>query len=468
MLDRPKTPDAWPASPSPIEGAETDRTPPSLKSRDSVVFLVRSDVKKELERGKLRFEEGDTDAARLAYEQALDLDPSCPIAYFYLGFTHHELGDLELAKEYYLQAIDLDRRQTLFLEHLARLHFESGEYSVCLVRFQEARSMGPLQPISYGLMGRAFYELDRYTEAVDCLEKMLNAEEEPRLLAIARYYAILSHLKEGSLIPARKQALALLEEVECDSVILSGLADRFEAVGCLSLTRQFLLALVGEMPVVEERLLEIESLIEIAEAPLSKVYCSEEEKLLHHLHQASKSGTERTYRTLLSLWSQGSPLVRESILNYCRKFGFSLPRALIGESLAEGSLLEQAALRYTAETYQPEWTDLMLASLNHPSKEVQLAAARFLERRGSLSHVSFLDHQMEIAEGASLRRQLQRAINQIKRRHTEQNDTMAAAPVTSPRPRKGVDGDSFLRGLCWFAVGFAAVYLAIRLLLLLA
>jgi hypothetical protein len=75
---------------------------------------------------------------------------------------------------------------------------------------------------------------------------------------------------------------------------------------------------------------------------------------------------------------------------------------------------------------------------------------------------------MEIAEGASLRRQLQRAINQIKRRHTEQNDTMAAAPVTSPRPRKGVDGDSFLRGLCWFAVGFAAVYLAIRLLLLLA
>ncbi len=410
-----------------IPGIETAASPQTghwAPSKQTVIFLVRSDVKKELERGKHKFETGDLEGAKLSYESALDLDPSCGIAYFYLGFTYHEMGCHDLAKEYYLQAIDIEKKQSLFLEHLARLHFELEEYPVCLVRFQEALAAGPLQPISYGLMGRAHYELDRFAEAIDCLEKMLEIENDPRLRRIAAYYLVLSHLKDGSMVPARKRALMILEDPECDSVILSSLAERFQAAGCLSLT----LALLEKMPVEggndSERIEEVQTLLTKVESHISKLFVSDEEQVLHHLHFLSQFGTDRVYRVLITLLEMPSSLVREGVISYCRKFGYEVGQATLAEFLNGQPLLREAALLYLADTFDPSYTNLLLPYLHDPSKETQLAIARFLERRGRLEHVPELEGQMEQAVGAGLRRQIQRAINQIKRRHTEQTDKL--------------------------------------------
>ncbi len=432
-----------------------------------MVFLVRSDVKKELERGKNKFEKGDYEGAKISYESALDLDPSCAIAYFYLGFTYHEMGCHEMAKEYYLQAIDIEKKQSLFLEHLARLHFELEEYPVCLVRFQEAQAAGPLQPISYGLMGRAHYELDRYAEAIDCLEKMLELEEDPRLRRIAVYYLILAHLKDGSMVPARKRALIILNDEDCDRVILSSLADRFQATGCLSLA----LSLLEKMSLGggddSERIEEVQSLIAKVESRISKLFVSDEEKVLHHLHYLSQYGTDRIYRVLITLLEIPSPLVREAVLSYCRKFGYEVGHGILGEFLNGPPLLREAALLYLADTFDPSYTNLLLPHLHNPSKETQVAIARYLERCGRLEHVPVLEGQMDQAVGAGLRRQIQRAINQIKRRHTEQTEKLChyetpplrKPPQTTQKRRWGL--------LRWALITLIGCYLVVQVALLL-
>jgi len=453
-----------------IPGIETSTPPQSSRwspGKQSVVFLVRSDVKKELERGKNKFEKGDYEGAKISYESALDLDPSCAIAYFYLGFTYHEMGCHEMAKEYYLQAIDIEKKQSLFLEHLARLHFELEEYPVCLVRFQEAQAAGPLQPISYGLMGRAHYELDRYAEAIDCLEKMLELEEDPRLRRIAVYYLILAHLKDGSMVPARKRALIILNDEDCDRVILSSLADRFQATGCLSLA----LSLLEKMPLGggddSERIEEAQSLIAKVESRISKLFVSDEEKVLHHLHYLSQYGTDRIYRVLITLLEIPSPLVREAVLSYCRKFGYEVGHEVLGEFLNGPPLLREAALLYLADTFDPSYTNLLLPHLHNPLKETQVAIARYLERCGRLEHVPVLEGQMDQAVGAGLRRQIQRAINQIKRRHTEQTEKLfhyetpplRKPPQTIQKRRWGL--------LRWALITLIGCYLVVQVALLL-
>lgn len=436
-------------------------------TKQSVVFLVRSDVKKELERGKRKFEQGDWESAKLAYEQALDLDPGCAIAYFYLGFTHHELGDLELAKEYYLQSIDLDRKQVLFLEHLARLHFELEEYSVCLVRFQEAQAVGPLQPISYGLMGRAHYELDRYSEAVNCLEMMLGLEVESRLRRIAMYYLVLSHLRDGSMIPARKRALSILEETEIDRLILSALGDKFQGAGCLSLAASFLERMKDTAEPGTDRTEELNVQIQKAESRLAKLFSSDEEKLLHHLHFISQYGTDRIYRVILSLKEIPSPLVREAILSYCRKFGYPVEDSFLFSCLSSEPIVQEAALFYLCETFDRKYLDRLLPHLGHPSREVQLGVARFLERCGNLDHLGLLESQMDSAVGNALRRQIQRSINQIKRRHTEQTDSLihkSQPPHRLVAPRPVAPKSNWIE---WTLVSLTASYLLFRLALIL-
>jgi tetratricopeptide (TPR) repeat protein len=432
-------------------------------NKQSVVFLVRSDVKKELERGKRKFEQGDCDGAKLAYERALDLDPGCAIAYFYLGFTFHEMGGLEMAKEYYLQAIDLEKKQSLFLEHLARLHFELEEYSVCLVRFQEAQAVGPLQPISYGLMGRAHYELDRFPEAIGCLERMLEIEPDARLQRIARFYLVLSHLRDGSMLPARKRAVEILGDKECDRLVLSSLADKFQSAGCLSLALAFLDKMRDEPEEVEERIEEIQAVVSKVEARLPKVFTSDEEKLLHHLHFVSQYGTDRIYRVLGSLMELPSALAKEAVVSYCRKYGYPLDQETLGLCLRGEPLIREAALLYLAETFEPEYLALLVENLKHPARDVQMAVARYLERCGHLEHLPALEAHMEISVGAALRRQIQRAINQIKRRHTEQTDKLIhkeCQPVRSAAIGSKKADKNLIE---WSIAGLVGVYLLFRL-----
>ncbi|MCA9417087.1 MAG: tetratricopeptide repeat protein, partial [Candidatus Omnitrophica bacterium] len=397
---------------SEILKTERPKTTRSATRAENVVFLVKSQVKKHLEKGKALFDEGDPRGAKEAYEKALEADPTCAIAYFYLGFTHHEMGNTDLAKDYYFQAIDLEPKQSLFLEHLARLHFELGEYSVCLVRFQEAHSVGMLQPISYGLMGRAFFELDRYTEATDCLEKMLEIEEEPSLRRIAYYYAILAYLSESSIFPARLLTERLLREDEGDPVVFSVLSDRFQDHRCLSVAKRLLESVTKEDHDFEERHATLDRELLEAEHVLPQLFCSEEESLLHQLHQLSQFGSDKVHRVLVSLIQSPSQLVREGILSYCRKFGFDLPKGVLKECLNDTEMVREATLLYVASTYDRAYMDLLLANINNPSREVRSAVARYLERRGGPIHLPILEGQMEIAEGAGMRRQLQRAIIQ--------------------------------------------------------
>ncbi len=398
-------------------------------------------------------------------EKALELDPTCAIAYFYLGFTHHEMGNTELAKDYYFQAIDLEPKQSLFLERLARLHFEMGEYSVCLVRFQEAHSVGMLQPISYGLMGRAFFELDRFTEATDCLEKMLEIEEESSLRRIAYYYAILAYLSEGSIFPARRLADRLLREDEGDPVVFSVLADRFYDHRCLSIAKDLLNHVAKEPHDFESRFTHLYQDLEMAEKALPQLFCSEEEALLHHLHQLSQYGSDKVHRVLVSLIHSPSQLVREGILSYSRRFGFEVPKGILKECLNDTDLVREATLRYVASTYDRAFMDLLVANINHPSREVQSSVARYLERRGGPIHLPLLEGQMEIAEGAGIRRQLQRAINQIKRRHTEQTERMATH-TTKPRNSTTIQSKrDWLNLFQWVGGSVVLAYLLYRVAL---
>jgi tetratricopeptide (TPR) repeat protein len=117
------------------------------------------------------------EAARQAYERALELDAGLAAAWTNLGSLLAEQGDLEAAKEHYARALACDPDQPEAQCNMAELSYREGEIDAAISAYRAVlRSAPEWFEAHYGLArallhvggkGQALAHLERFCRAVD-------------------------------------------------------------------------------------------------------------------------------------------------------------------------------------------------------------------------------------------------------------------------------------------------------------
>ena len=352
---------------------QLDKTQGQKPGRDTVTFMVHKDVKKHLEAGKRLFDLGEIPQALSHYKAALEIDPECALVHFNLGFAFYESQDRDSAKRCYQRSIELEPECSLFLEHLAKLHFESEEYSQAISLFHRADSVGEIQPVSFGLWGRSYYELEQYETAAEKLEHMLQFDLSTTLSGYARYYLILSWMRANQLFQMRNEIEPLLFLEMTDYEMLADLGEQLLDTRCITLAKRCLGRYLemrdditvkksyGEIVEIEERIDQI----------LPRLFSGDEERILQNIHLLYQFGSEKVARALASIHDAKSPLIRESVVEYHRKYGYVYEGDL-GRLLCDSTMfVREKCTEYIYCSGNPRYAEAMQKRLEDPSSRVR-------------------------------------------------------------------------------------------------
>ena len=399
------------------------------KVRDSKVltFSVRRDVKKLLVAGKRFFDDGHFDEAIEQYERALQSDPDCALIHFNLALAYHEREDLDQARHNYERALDLQPDCSLFYEHLARLHFQQGEWAKCITYFSRALRVGGILPISYGLLGRAYAETGRYQRAARNFQQMIQKETAAPLVRLGRYHLVLAYLRMGCLYKARYEAKSLLEEDQMDTEVIRDLGLNFLDARCVSMAKCFLERLIiarEELLPARARVDEIADIEKRISGLLVSLEEEDEERLLYQIHHLSKVGSEEVSQALLELRHSRSPLVREAVIDYHRKFGLNVFPVLEDMLGDESVMVREKIFQYIAETEHPSAVDIVSDGLRDSSPVIRGYSAAYLRECGDIANLPGLELASASEDHPNVQREIRRAIADVKRRHSEETQEM--------------------------------------------
>lgn len=127
------------------------------------------------------------EAARRAYERALELDPDLAAAWTNLGSMLAERGELDEAREHYERALECDSDQPEAQCNMAELLLREGEPEASISAYRTLlRSAPDWFEAHYGLArallmvggkGQALAHLERFCHAVDTLPRSERTEE---------------------------------------------------------------------------------------------------------------------------------------------------------------------------------------------------------------------------------------------------------------------------------------------------
>jgi tetratricopeptide (TPR) repeat protein len=135
-------------------------------------------------------EEARARALELA-QKAVALDPSSPQAYWALGFTYLFRKQLDEAAEAAKQAVVLSPNYADGYGLLAFIKNFQGHAEDAIRFIKKAMDLNPRYTYDYPWnLGRAYYTLGRYPEAVEALQEALERNENalyPRLFLAASY-----------------------------------------------------------------------------------------------------------------------------------------------------------------------------------------------------------------------------------------------------------------------------------------
>jgi tetratricopeptide (TPR) repeat protein len=373
-------------------------------------------VKRHLEAGKRHFDLGDVQTAMSHYRTALGIDPECALVHFNLGFALYESQDREGAKTCYKRAIELEPECSLFLEHLAKLHFESEEYQQCVSLFQRANLAGDVQPVSFGLWGRASYELEDYDSAAEQLSRMLQFELTPTLTSYARYYLVLSRLRGGMLFHVRREMRRLLSQPKMDLELLADLGEQLLDSRCISLAKRCLERYLedSEDMTVSRSYQEIVEIEQKVDSILPRLFSGDEERILQNIHLLFQFGSEKVGRALASIQDATSPLIREAVVEYHLKYGYAFGgdlNRLLGDNT---SFVREKCAQYIYQSGSEDFCDAMRLKLADESGRVRRFASLYLRDYGTAEVLSDLTAAMENRQDDEERRQLRMAAAAIK------------------------------------------------------
>lgn len=394
---------------------------------DKMSFMVKREVKKLLEEGKLRLKEGNFDDAIKFYTHAVNADQSCALCHFNLGFAYQEHGNLSFAKERYEKAIELEPTCSLFIEHLGRLYFESKEYIESAKLFQRASLVGPIQPVSLGLWGRALYEQNSYEQAIDAFERLLDNNPETLLSIGAYFWCIMSHIKIGNTAAARRLTETMLSHKRIDPKVLFELGEQFIKLRCLGLARRIFERIIitkEETMIARLRLDDIKTLEDRIDEVLPLLYDDDEELVLRNIHALREFGNDRISKAFLSLAHSTSAPIREAVILYQTEYGYDVAeqiKPMLTDSMA---YVRDAAFDYFVKLDLSDYLYDVLKGLNDEHQSIRLKVVRFAARFGTMETIPKLEVHTDAPENAEIAEDIRSAARQIKHRHQKKYDSL--------------------------------------------
>ena len=390
---------------------------------DVVTFLVRGDVKRHLESAKALFDDRQLDQAIEEYQMALKIDPDCALVHFNLGFAQQEKRDLVAAKRSYHRAIELDPKCSLFHEHLGKLYFETEEYAQAILFFEKATELGPIQSVSYGILGRAHLARKEFHKSITALNKMLETEQNPGLRVYGNYYLCTAHLDLDNLVEARRIAQSILDDPYTEPQVLRELGHRFLAASCVSMADDLYKRMFELSGKADERssdaMNEIRDIQKRIDDILPRVFCGDEEVVLQNIHLLNQFGSAKVSRALISISGAKSPLIREAVIEYNRRYGFPVWREVLPFMQDKQGYVREKASQFLKEFDDPDVTCAMRNALFDELIPVKIAAARHLKRFGRFDAIPVLTEALAPEWDPEVREAFLEATSAIKSRHQE-------------------------------------------------
>lgn len=405
--------------------AKQKERPKRETNEEKLTFLVKRTVKQRLEAGRALLEKGCLDDAIEEYCAAVQLDPKCGISQFNLGYAYHEDGQYEMAREHYLKAIEIEPSCSYFLEHLARLNFETVDYPEAARLFHRASMIGPIQPLSIGLWGRALFEQALYEDSIVAFQQLLERDQQPNVLVGARYWQAIANIKLGRMAAARKLACFLIQQKRVDYKVLYDLGENFIEARCLDIARKIFEKIAiekEEFLLGRLRLEDIRNLEQEIDEMLPGLFEGDEEKLLYQIHALQMIGDERVSKGMLSLIGNPSAMVRECIIRYQTKYGYDASDSLLPLLCDKTDFVRGVAFDYFDKLDDPKYLKQMYAGMNDSHIGIRQTAVRFIGRFASIETLPQIEMAITDGENREIIADLRQAISSIKKRYQENLD----------------------------------------------
>ena len=116
---------------------------------------------------------GKADSARVAFTQAVTIDPGSDAAYRGLAKAHEGIGDLVAAEQTFEKAIAAKPDYWAGHNDLGGYYYRHGEFEKAAQCFQRVVDLTPDNPRGYSNLGAMYASLDRAKDAVVAYEKSL-------------------------------------------------------------------------------------------------------------------------------------------------------------------------------------------------------------------------------------------------------------------------------------------------------
>jgi len=158
-----------------LEGATHPKSPLSTLQRRKELWLSKGHAYYESKRYR---------AAFAAYDQAIQLDPTCAAAYCGKGFALHGLKHYAPALVAYDQAIQLDPVFTLAYCGKANTLHNLKRYMEALDAYEQAIRLSPKNPYAYNGKGNVLFDLQFYKKALATYEQAILVDPD---FAVAYY-----------------------------------------------------------------------------------------------------------------------------------------------------------------------------------------------------------------------------------------------------------------------------------------
>jgi tetratricopeptide (TPR) repeat protein len=145
--------------------------------------------------------------------RAIDIDPSCSLAYTMAGFVQcHLRKDLDSAGALYQQALDANPNESLAWLFVSVLHTFKGEGEAALAASERALSLSPLDPLRYyyhSLAASAAVAAGRYERAIELARRAIksNRTHTSTYRALAMAQALSGREAEARITAAQLLAL---------------------------------------------------------------------------------------------------------------------------------------------------------------------------------------------------------------------------------------------------------------------
>ncbi len=147
---------------------------------------------------------GQLEEARISYETALRLDPTCADAHLGLAKWHEHRGETESAEKAYRRALEVQPNNRFFLDGLGTLFFRNGRYDEAQETFERSIEVAPANVFGYANLAGVFFMRGEEDLAAAMLQKGLEVRPHSYLYTNLGNILFYQGRFEESIEPFRK------------------------------------------------------------------------------------------------------------------------------------------------------------------------------------------------------------------------------------------------------------------------